>query len=109
VLGLNSDSSVKKIKGPDRPINNQLDRAAVLSALESIDYVVVFDEPDPLAIITRVKPDVLVKGQDWAEKGVIGREFVEGRGGKVILSPMVDGKSSTNTIEKMKSLQKDGK
>jgi len=109
VLGLNSDSSVKKIKGPDRPINNQLDRAAVLSALESIDYVVVFDEPDPLAIITKVKPDILIKGQDWAEKGVIGREFVEGRGGKVILSPMVDGKSSTNTIEKMKALKKDGK
>jgi len=109
VLGLNSDGSVRKIKGPDRPINSQLDRAAVLSALESIDYVVVFDEPDPLELIKKVKPDVLVKGQDWAEKGVIGREFVEARGGKVVLAPLVDGKSSTSTIEKMKSLRKDGK
>jgi len=109
VLGLNSDGSVRKIKGPDRPINNQLDRAAVLSALESIDYVAVFDEPDPLELIKKVKPDVLVKGQDWAKKGVIGREFVEARGGKVVLAPLVDGKSSTSTIEKMKSLRKDGK
>jgi bifunctional ADP-heptose synthase (sugar kinase/adenylyltransferase) len=86
-----------------------MDRAAVLSGLESVDYVVIFDEPDPLALIKKVKPDVLVKGQDWEQKGVIGREFVEGCGGKVILSPMVEGKSSTNTIEKMKALKKDGK
>ncbi len=109
VLGLNSDSSIKKIKGPDRPINNQLDRAAVLSGLESIDYIVIFDEPDPLNIITQVKPDILVKGQDWAEKGVIGREFVEANGGKVVLSPLVEGKSSTSTIEKMKSMWKHDK
>jgi D-beta-D-heptose 7-phosphate kinase/D-beta-D-heptose 1-phosphate adenosyltransferase len=109
VLGLNSDNSIKKIKGPDRPINNQLDRAAVLAGLESIDYIVIFDEPDPLNIITQVKPDILVKGQDWAEKGVIGREFVEANGGKVVLAQLVEGKSSTGTIEKMKSLWKHGK
>jgi len=109
ILGLNSDKSVKIIKGPDRPINNQLDRAAVLSALETVDYIVIFDEPDPLETIKKVKPDVLVKGQDWAQKGVVGREFVESTGGKVVLSPLVEGKSSTNTIEKMKSLKKNKK
>jgi D-beta-D-heptose 7-phosphate kinase/D-beta-D-heptose 1-phosphate adenosyltransferase len=106
VLGLNSDSSVKKIKGPDRPINNQHDRAAVLAALESVDYVVTFDEPDPLAIITKVHPDILVKGEDWAVKGVIGRGFVESYGGKVVLAKLINGKSSTATIEKMKALEK---
>jgi D-beta-D-heptose 7-phosphate kinase/D-beta-D-heptose 1-phosphate adenosyltransferase len=109
VLGLNSDKSVKMIKGSDRPINNQLDRAAVLSALETVDYIVTFDEPDPLETIKKVKPDVLVKGQDWADKGVIGREFVESAGGKVVLAPLVEGKSSTDTIEKMKSLKKNKK
>ncbi|MBN1786954.1 MAG: bifunctional heptose 7-phosphate kinase/heptose 1-phosphate adenyltransferase [Sedimentisphaerales bacterium] len=106
VLGLNSDSSVKQIKGPDRPVNSQLDRAAVLSALESVDYIVIFDEPDPLEIIKKVEPNVLVKGQDWAKKGVIGAEFVESIGGKVVLAPLVEGKSSTGTIEKLKSLWK---
>ena len=103
VLGLNSDTSVRQIKGPDRPINNQHDRAAVLAALETVDYIVVFDEPTPIDLIEKVKPDVLVKGQDWAEKGVVGREFVESYGGKVALAPLVEGKSSTGTIEKMRS------
>lgn len=101
VVGLNSDRSVRQLKGPTRPINNQHDRAALLAALECVDYVVVFDEPDPMALVTAICPDVLVKGQDWAEKGVVGREFVEGRGGRVVLAPMVEGKSSTLTIEKL--------
>jgi len=105
VVGLNSDSSVKTIKGPDRPINNQDDRAAVLAALEAVDYVAIFEEPDPLNIIMTVKPDILIKGEDWATKGVIGREFVEARGGKVILAPLVAGKSTTETIEKIESLE----
>ena len=105
VVGLNSDSSVKTIKGPARPINNQHDRAAVLAALEMVDYITVFEEPDPLNLIKKVKPDVLVKGEDWAEKGVVGREFVESSGGKVVLAPLVEGKSSTETIEKMKELE----
>jgi len=105
VVGLNSDSSVKIIKGSDRPINNQDDRAAVLAALEMVDYVTVFDEPDPLNLIMKVRPDVLVKGEDWAEKGVIGREFVESCGGKVALAPLIESKSSTTTIEKIKSLK----
>lgn len=105
VLGLNSDNSVKTIKGPERPINNEHDRAVVLAALEMVDYITLFDEPDPLSLIKKVKPDVLVKGEDWAEKGVVGREFVESCGGKVVLAPIVEGKSSTVTIEKMKSLE----
>jgi len=105
VVGLNSDSSVNIIKGPARPINNQHDRAVVLAALEMVDYITLFDEPDPLNLIKKVKPDVLVKGEDWAEKGVVGREFVESLGGKVVLAPLVEGKSSTVTIEKMKALE----
>jgi len=105
VVGVNSDSSVKVIKGPARPINNQNDRAIVLAALEMVDYITLFDEPDPLNLIKKVKPDVLVKGEDWAEKGVVGREFVESLGGKVVLAPLVEGKSSTVTIEKMKSME----
>ena len=104
VVGLNSDGSVKTIKGPGRPINNQRDRAAVLAALETVDYITVFDEPDPLNLIEKVKPDVLVKGKDWAQKGVVGAEFVESYGGKVVLAPLVKGKSSTITIEKIKSV-----
>lgn len=105
VLALNSDNSVRTIKGPTRPINNQHDRAEVIAALECIDYITIFDEPTPINLIEKVKPDVLVKGEDWATKGVVGREFVEARGGKVVLAPLVQGKSSTATIEKIKSLQ----
>jgi D-beta-D-heptose 7-phosphate kinase/D-beta-D-heptose 1-phosphate adenosyltransferase len=105
VVGLNSDSSVKKIKGPDRPINNQHDRTAVLAALETVDYITVFDEPDPLNLIKKIKPDVLVKGQDWAQKGIIGAEFVESYGGRVVLAPLVEGKSSSATIKKIRSLE----
>jgi len=101
VVGLNSDASVRQLKGPKRPINTQQDRAALLAVLECVDYVVVFEEPDPLNVIMAVHPDVLVKGQDWAEKGVIGREFVESYGGRVELAPLLEGKSSTLTIEKL--------
>jgi D-beta-D-heptose 7-phosphate kinase/D-beta-D-heptose 1-phosphate adenosyltransferase len=96
---------VKTIKGPERPINNQHDRARVLAALEMVDYITIFNEPDPLNLIKKVRPDVLVKGEDWAVKGVIGREFVESYGGKLTLAPLVKGKSSTATINVMKSLE----
>ena len=105
VLGLNSDSSVRTIKGPDRPINNEHDRAAVLAALEAVDYVTIFDEPTPLSLIQQVRPDVLIKGADWGSKeGVVGWQFVESYGGKIVLAPLVEGKSSSATIEKVKSL-----
>jgi D-beta-D-heptose 7-phosphate kinase/D-beta-D-heptose 1-phosphate adenosyltransferase len=105
VVGLNSDSSVKIIKGPDRPINNEHDRAYLLAVLEMVDYITIFTEPDPLNLIKKVRPDVLVKGEDWAAKGVIGREFVESHGGKVALAPLVQNKSSSATIEKIMSLE----
>jgi D-beta-D-heptose 7-phosphate kinase/D-beta-D-heptose 1-phosphate adenosyltransferase len=104
VVGLNSDSSVKQIKGQGRPINNEQDRAIVLSALEPIDYIVIFEEPTPIELIKKVKPDVLVKGQDWEDKGIVGREFVESYGGIVVLAPLAKDKSTSNTIEKIKSL-----
>ncbi|MHC4071413.1 MAG: D-glycero-beta-D-manno-heptose 1-phosphate adenylyltransferase [Planctomycetota bacterium] len=105
VVGLNSDSSVRTIKGPERPLYEQDDRAIILAALETVDYISIFDEPDPLNLIKKVKPDVLVKGEDWADKGVIGREFVESYGGRVVLARLVEGRSSSSTIEKMKSLE----
>jgi D-beta-D-heptose 7-phosphate kinase/D-beta-D-heptose 1-phosphate adenosyltransferase len=105
ILGLNSDKSVRMIKGPGRPINNQEDRAALLAAMEMIDYVTLFDEPSVLNLIKKVRPDVLVKGEDWAVKGVVGREFVESYGGKVVLAPLVENRSSTAMIEKIRSLE----
>jgi D-beta-D-heptose 7-phosphate kinase / D-beta-D-heptose 1-phosphate adenosyltransferase len=104
VVGLNSDASVKIIKGPARPINNQFDRAAVLAAMEAVDYIVIFDEPDPFNLIKQVKPDILIKGQDWEKKGIIGADFVSQYSGKILFAPLVEGKSSTKIIEKVKSL-----
>ncbi len=106
VIGLNTDRSIKANKGPSRPINNEHDRAILLSTLEMVDYVVLFDEDTPKNLIEAVCPDILVKGEDWKDKGVVGREFVESRGGKVLLAPLVKGKSSTATIEKMNEAQK---
>jgi D-beta-D-heptose 7-phosphate kinase/D-beta-D-heptose 1-phosphate adenosyltransferase len=106
VVGLNSDRSVKALdKGPGRPICSEGDRARVMGALHCVDYVVLFDEPDPDWIVRQVKPDVLVKGEDWAVKGVIGREFVESRGGKVVLLPLVEGLSTTHLIERIRQTQ----
>jgi D-beta-D-heptose 7-phosphate kinase/D-beta-D-heptose 1-phosphate adenosyltransferase len=102
VVGLNSDASIRVInKGPGRPICNEQERARVIGALECVDYVVLFDQPDPDWIIRQVKPDVLAKGEDWAVKGVIGREFVESRGGRVELLPLVPGCSTTSLIERV--------
>jgi len=106
VVGLNSDDSVRGLKGENRPINNQIDRAAVLSGLESVDFVTIFDEPTPMHVLEQIRPDVLIKGGDWgSKKGVVGHELVESYGGRVMLAPLVEGKSSTATIEKMKALR----
>jgi D-beta-D-heptose 7-phosphate kinase/D-beta-D-heptose 1-phosphate adenosyltransferase len=109
IVGLNSDSSVRAVKGPDRPINNQNDRAAVLSGLETVDYITVFEEPSVLGLVKKIRPDVLVKGGDYGHEGVVGWEFVESYGGKVVVAPLVKGKSSTNTIERIKALQVEDK
>lgn len=103
IVGLNSDASVRAIKGPERPINNQNDRADVLAGLAYVDYVTIFDEPDPYNLIKAVHPDFLVKGSDWKDKGVIGSDIVEARGGRVIFAPLIEGRSSTAVIDKMKS------
>jgi len=107
VVALNSDSSVRGIKGPQRPVNNQYDRAVVLAALESVDYITIFSESKPINVIKKVKPDVLIKGQDWRKEDVVGAEFVESYGGKVTLAPLIKGKSSSSTIEKIKAINKD--
>jgi len=100
LLGLNSDASVRRNKGDGRPVNGQADRARVIAALECIDYVVIFDEDEPKALVGEILPDVLVKGADWAHY-VSGREDVEAAGGKVVLAQMVEGRSTTGTIEKV--------
>jgi rfaE bifunctional protein nucleotidyltransferase chain/domain len=99
-VGLNSDASVKRNKGPDRPINSEEDRAFVLGSLAAVDFVVLFDEDEPRDLIAQVLPDVLVKGKDWAHF-VSGRDVVEANGGRVVLADMVDGRSTTGTIEKV--------
>ena len=100
VVGVNSDASVKRNKGDNRPINNQDDRAIVLASLRCVDYVVIFDEKEPKDLIAKILPHVLVKGKDWAHY-VSGREVVEANGGKIVLADMVEGRSTTNVIEKI--------
>ena len=101
VVGLNTDRSVKEIKGAKRPIVHQKDRAEVLAALEFVDYVVLFDEPDPFSLIEKVKPTILVKVADWPKGEIIGRAVVEKAGGRVVRIPLVPGASSTGVIEKI--------
>ncbi|MCF6227260.1 MAG: D-glycero-beta-D-manno-heptose 1-phosphate adenylyltransferase, partial [Planctomycetes bacterium] len=103
VLGLNSDASVRRLKGPTRPVNEEEARARVLAALGDVDYVTVFNEDTPEKLIRAVGPDVLIKGEDWAGKTVAGAKFVESNGGKVVFAPMVDGKSTTSMIAKAKA------
>lgn len=100
VVGLNADESVRRLKGPTRPVNPAADRAEVLSGLAAVDHVVVFHEDDPLALIRELRPDVLVKGEDWRDKGVVGRELVEGYGGTVVLAPLLAGRSTTSMLER---------
>lgn len=102
IIGLNSDDSVKRLKGPERPINNQNERAEMLGALGFVDYVAIFDEDTPLNLINTIQPDVLVKGGDYAPDDVVGKKEVEERGGKLVLIAFVEGKSTTNIIEKIK-------
>lgn len=100
VVGLNSDASVQRNKGPLRPVVGEQDRAAVLAALRCVDYVVVFDEQEPRDLITQILPDVLVKGRDWAHY-VSGRDIVEAHGGRVVLADLVEGRSTTGVIERI--------
>jgi len=103
IVGLNSDRSVGANKGADRPITPEAERAEILAALECVSAVVVFDEDTPHAVIAALQPDVLVKGADWAEDAVVGRDLVEARGGRVVRVPMEPGFSTSSIIERVKS------
>ena len=100
VVGLNSDASVRRYKGPTRPVNGQEDRALVLAALRAVDAVVIFDEDEPRPLIEKILPHVLVKGSDWAHY-VSGRDVVEAHGGRVVLADMVEGRSTSNVIDRI--------
>jgi rfaE bifunctional protein nucleotidyltransferase chain/domain len=104
IVGVNSDRSVREMKGTGRPIVPEQERAEVLAALECVDAVVIFDEPTPREIVEALLPDVLVKGGDWASDQIIGREEVEGAGGKVVSVPVVAGYSTSAMVEKIRRL-----
>jgi D-beta-D-heptose 7-phosphate kinase/D-beta-D-heptose 1-phosphate adenosyltransferase len=105
IVGLNSDASVRRLKGSPRPLVPQDQRARVLAGLVAVDYVVVFDEDTPTALIRAIRPDVLVKGEDWRIKGVVGADIVEAYGGKVVLAPIVAQASSSGLIQKAREAQ----
>ena len=103
VVAINSDASVRQMKGSGRPVIPESERAEILAALEAVDYVTVFDEPTPQKLIARVLPDVLVKGSDWGPDEVVGREEVEAAGGRVVSIPLEPGYSTTNLIERIRN------
>ena len=103
VVGLNSDDSVRRLKGPSRPINGEKERAFVLAALSFVDYIVLFEEDTPENLIKAVRPDVLVKGGDYALDQIVGADFVNQNGGTVTTIPFVEGFSSTQIIEQLKT------
>lgn len=102
IVALNSDSSVRKIKGPGRPVVAELDRAEMIAALEMVDYVTLFDEPDPYRLISELRPSVLVKGGDWSKEKIVGAEIVEADGGEIAVIPYLSGFSTTQIIERMR-------
>jgi D-beta-D-heptose 7-phosphate kinase/D-beta-D-heptose 1-phosphate adenosyltransferase len=106
IVGLNSDSSVRKLKGAGRPVLNQTERAYILSALEYVDYIVIFDETTPLKLIKAIRPDILVKGADYTRDTVVGRDFVESYGGRVELAPLVKGVSSSDIMSRIAQKKK---
>jgi D-beta-D-heptose 7-phosphate kinase/D-beta-D-heptose 1-phosphate adenosyltransferase len=99
VVGINSDRSVRNIKGPLRPILPEEERAEILSGLGCVDYITIFDEADPLKLISSLQPHILVKGGDWTKETTVGKEVVERSGGEVIILPFVQGASTSNLIE----------
>ena len=101
ILALNSDASVRAIKGEKRPLVPEAERADLVASLEAVDYVTIFDELTPLELIECLQPDVIVKGGDWAEENVVGRESVRKWGGKVVIIPETEGASTTNIVEKI--------
>ncbi len=102
IVGLNSDDSVQKLKGPSRPFVNESDRGFILTGLKSVDAVIIFDEDTPHALISKIIPDVLVKGGDYNLKEIVGRNIVEDNGGKVVTVEFVEGNSSSSLVEKIR-------
>jgi len=102
VVGLNSDASVRRLKGPTRPIRNERERSQVLAALEAVDAVVVFDEDTPYELVRALQPDVIVKGGDYSPDAIVGADVVRARGGRVVVVPLQSGQSTTSIIEKMR-------
>ena len=102
VVGLNSDASVRRLKGPDRPVLHQADRASILAALDCVDLVVVFEEDTPENLIRVLVPSVLVKGGDYTPESIVGRKIVEEGGGRVVIVPLMEGKSTTNILRSLK-------
>ncbi len=101
VIGVNSDASVKRLKGPARPVNTEYDRAEMLLGLKSVDYVIVFEEDTPYDLIVDIVPDILVKGGDWSEESIVGADIVKAHGGIVRSLPFVEGKSTTSIITRI--------
>ena len=103
VVGINGDDSVRRLKGPERPVRSESDRAYVLAALECVDVVTVFDEDTPLELVRRLLPDVIVKGGDYTESSIVGAAEVRSRGGSVVVVPLTPGQSTTSIIEKLRA------
>ena len=108
VVGMNTDASVRRLKGNTRPVTSEQDRAYVLASLECVDYVILFDEDDPLRLIQTLQPDVLVKGGDWSPEMIVGREVVRARGGAVYSLPFLQGYSTSGLIQRISSLSEPG-
>ena len=106
IVALNSDSSVRELKGPKRPILDENERAEVMAALGCVDYVTIFDDPTPRQIISVLLPDIIVKGGDWSVDRIVGREEVEAAGGRVISLPFVEGYSTSDIIERIRNKRK---
>ena len=104
IVGLNSDESVKRLKGHQRPVNNQDSRALLLASLLMVDAVVIFEEDTPLELINSIKPDVLVKGGDYTIEQIVGAKEVIADGGRVVINPVIEGYSTTSIIDKLKTL-----
>lgn len=102
IVGVNSDASVKRLKGPERPIRTSAERAIVLAGLEAVDAVVVFEQDTPFHLVQVIAPDVIVKGGDYLPETIVGADLVTARGGRVVVIPLVDGHSTTSTIEKLR-------
>jgi len=103
VVGVNSDDSVRRLKGPERPVRSEAERAYVLAALEAVDVVTVFDQDTPLELVTFLEPDVIVKGGDYTPESIVGASVVRARGGDVVVIPLTPGQSTTSIIEKLRA------